>query len=95
MGCTLKIVYGRDTMPRELLGLNANDCSEYMHVITNRRCAQLGQSALLPDTPNPFTWMSETMDLKKEKILREPRDGVPDGFDAQMVRAITMAANER
>ncbi len=29
-GCALEIAYGRDTMPRGLLGLNAELCGEYM-----------------------------------------------------------------
>jgi ribonucleoside-diphosphate reductase beta chain len=44
-----------------------------MHVITNRRCAQLGLGPLFPDTANPFPWMSEAMDLKKEKNFFETR----------------------
>ena len=72
-GCALEIAYGRDTMPRGLLGLNAEVCATYMHVITNRRCAQLGLGPLFPDTANPFPWMSEAMDLKKEKNFFETR----------------------
>ena len=72
-GCALEIAYGRDTMPRGLLGLNAEVCATYMHVITNRRCAQLGLGPLFPDTANPFPWMSEAMDLKKETNFFETR----------------------
>jgi ribonucleoside-diphosphate reductase beta chain len=71
--CDLEIAYGRDTMPNGLLGLNADLCAEYMHFITNRRCTQLGLSPLFPDVANPFTWMSEAMDLKKEKNFFETR----------------------
>lgn len=38
----LEASYGRDTMPRGFLGLNAALCETYMHFIANRRCAQLG-----------------------------------------------------
>jgi ribonucleoside-diphosphate reductase beta chain len=38
----LEAAYGRDTMPRGFLGLNAALCETYMHFIANRRCAQLG-----------------------------------------------------
>jgi ribonucleoside-diphosphate reductase beta chain len=72
-GCALEIAYGRDTMPRGLLGLNAELCGEYMHVITNRRCAQLGLAPLFREAENPFPWMSEAMDLKKEKNFFETR----------------------
>ena len=71
--CELEIAYGRDTMPTGMLGLSADQCARYMHFITNRRCAQIGLSPLYPDTDNPFPWMSEMMDLKKEKNFFETR----------------------
>lgn len=71
--CELEIAYGRETMPRGILGLNADLCAQYMHFITNRRCAQLGLAPVFDDVDNPFPWMSETMDLKKEKNFFETR----------------------
>jgi ribonucleoside-diphosphate reductase beta chain len=71
--CELENAYGRDTMPRGMLGLNSEVCEQYMRFITNRRCAQLGLEPVFPDTDNPFPWMSETMDLKKEKNFFETR----------------------
>ncbi|MFC3123694.1 ribonucleotide-diphosphate reductase subunit beta [Pseudoroseomonas globiformis] len=71
--CELEVAYGRDTMPRGFLGLNAALCEQYMHFITNRRCTQLGLQPLFPETENPFPWMSEVMDLKKEKNFFETR----------------------
>ncbi|MEV0696774.1 ribonucleotide-diphosphate reductase subunit beta [Saccharopolyspora sp. NPDC050389] len=71
--CELEIAYGRDTMPRGLLGINAELCAQYMHFITNRRCAQLGLEPVFPEADNPFPWMSEAMDLKKEKNFFETR----------------------
>ncbi|MEB3370363.1 ribonucleotide-diphosphate reductase subunit beta [Saccharopolyspora mangrovi] len=71
--CELENAYGRDTMPRGMLGLNAELCEQYMRFITNRRCAQLGLEPVFPETDNPFPWMSETMDLKKEKNFFETR----------------------
>ncbi len=71
--CLLEVAYGRDTMPRGFLGLNAGTCEQYMHFITNRRCAQLGLQPLFAETENPFPWMSEVMDLKKEKNFFETR----------------------
>ncbi len=71
--CELEVAYGKDTMPRGFLGLNAALCEQYMHFITNRRCAQLGLELLFPETENPFPWMSEVMDLKKEKNFFETR----------------------
>ncbi|WP_089926458.1 ribonucleotide-diphosphate reductase subunit beta [Lentzea albida] len=72
-GCELEIAYGRDTMPNGILGLNADLCEQYMRFITNRRCAQLGLEPVWEQTENPFPWMSEMMDLKKEKNFFETR----------------------
>ncbi|MES2883607.1 MAG: ribonucleotide-diphosphate reductase subunit beta [Pseudomonadota bacterium] len=70
----LEIRYAHDTMPRGVLGLNASMFNEYMKFIANRRCAQIGLKALYPGaTENPFPWMSEVMDLKKEKNFFETR----------------------
>ncbi|MGW6931590.1 ribonucleotide-diphosphate reductase subunit beta [Lentzea sp. NPDC054927] len=72
-GCELEIAYGRDTMPSGILGLNSESCEQYMRFITNRRCAQLGLEPVWEQTENPFPWMSEMMDLKKEKNFFETR----------------------
>ena len=69
----LEAAYGQDTMPRGLLGLNAALCERYMYFIANRRCAQLGLAPVFAETDNPFPWMSEAMDLKKEKNFFETR----------------------
>ena len=69
----LEAAYGRDTMPRGFLGLNAALSEQYMHFIANRRCAQLGLQPVFTEAENPFPWMSEAMDLKKEKNFFETR----------------------
>lgn len=69
----LEAAYGRDTMPRGFLGLNEALCEQYMHFIANRRCAQLGLPSVFAETENPFPWMSEAIDLKKEKNFFETR----------------------
>ena len=69
----LEAAYGRDTMPNGFLGLSAALCEQYMHFIANRRCVQLGLQLVFPATDNPFPWMSEAMDLKKEKNFFETR----------------------
>ncbi|RIJ76526.1 ribonucleotide-diphosphate reductase subunit beta [Nakamurella silvestris] len=71
--CELEIAYGRETLAGGMLGLSAAQCEQYMHFITNRRCAQIGLAPLFPETENPFPWMSEMMDLKKEKNFFETR----------------------
>lgn len=72
-GTELEIEYGRDTMPRGVLGMNANMMEEYLHFICNRRLAQLGLPEQYPGAQNPFPWMSEIMDLRKEKNFFETR----------------------
>ncbi len=69
----LEAAYSRDTMPNGFLGLSAGLCEEYMHFITNRRCGQIGLEPVFAETENPFPWMSEAMDLKKEKNFFETR----------------------
>jgi ribonucleoside-diphosphate reductase beta chain len=69
----LEAAYGRDTMPNGFLGLGPGLCEQYMHFIANRRCGQIGLAPVFVPTENPFPWMSEAMDLKKEKNFFETR----------------------
>lgn len=72
-GLALEIEYARDTMPRGVLGMNAQMMEEYLKFITNRRLTQIGLSEQFPGAENPFPWMSEIMDLRKEKNFFETR----------------------
>ncbi|RLA45864.1 MAG: ribonucleotide-diphosphate reductase subunit beta [Gammaproteobacteria bacterium] len=72
-GTELEIAYARDTMPRGVLGMNAAMMEEYLHFIANRRLNQIGLSEQYPGAQNPFPWMSEMMDLRKEKNFFETR----------------------
>jgi len=72
-GAELEIAYARDTMPRGVLGMNASIMEEYLHFIANRRLAQLGLKEAYAGAQNPFPWMSEIMDLRKEKNFFETR----------------------
>lgn len=65
--------YARDTMPRGVLGLNAPMFEEYLQFIANRRCSQIGLPEQYKGASNPFPWMSEVLDLKKEKNFFETR----------------------
>ena len=69
----LEAAYSRDTMPNGFLGLSAALCEQYMQFIANRRCGQIGLEPVFPAVENPFPWMSEAMDLKKEKNFFETR----------------------
>lgn len=70
---SLETQYAQDTMPRGVLGLNAPMFGEYLQFIANRRCAQIGLPEQYPGVNNPFPWMSEVLDLKKEKNFFETR----------------------
>ncbi len=72
-GTAIEVQYARDSMPRGVLGMNAAMMEEYLHFIANRRLNQLGLPEQYPGAQNPFPWMSEIMDLRKEKNFFETR----------------------
>lgn len=68
----LEIDYAVDCLPKGILGLNGDLFREYVQHIADRRLERIG----LPTqygASNPFPWMSETMDLAKEKNFFETR----------------------
>ena len=69
----LEYRYAEDTMPRGVLGLNASMFKGYLRFIANRRATQIGLEPLFPNEENPFPWMSEMIDLKKERNFFETR----------------------
>ena len=68
----LEIAYAQDCLPDGVLGLNAGLFRDYVQFVADRRLERIG---LPPQygSPNPFPWMSETMDLAKEKNFFETR----------------------
>lgn len=72
-GVALEYQYAKDTMPQGILGMNAEMFEEYLYFIANRRLNQIGLSDHYVGAENPFPWMSEMMDLKKEKNFFETR----------------------
>ena len=72
-GTELEVMYARDTMPRGVLGMNASMMEEYLQFIANRRLTQIGLEEEFKGATNPFPWMSEIMDLRKEKNFFETR----------------------
>ncbi|MCX7234804.1 MAG: ribonucleotide-diphosphate reductase subunit beta [Burkholderiales bacterium] len=69
----LEYRYAEDTMPRGVLGLNASMFKGYLRYIANRRAVQIGLEPLYQNEENPFPWMSEMIDLKKERNFFETR----------------------
>jgi len=67
-----EIEYANNCLPRGILGLNSALFRDYVQHIADRRLERIG----LPmqyGSPNPFPWMSETIDLPKEKNFFETR----------------------
>ena len=70
----LEINYAKDTIGGGILGLNVPAFDQYLKFIANRRCGQIGIAELYPSAKsNPFPWMSEVIDLNKEKNFFETR----------------------
>ncbi|MGC3966534.1 MAG: ribonucleotide-diphosphate reductase subunit beta [Pirellulales bacterium] len=67
-----EIAYAVDCLPRGVLGLNADQFRDYVRHIADRRLERIGLPARYA-AQNPFPWMSETIDLKKEKNFFETR----------------------
>jgi ribonucleoside-diphosphate reductase beta chain len=68
----LEILYAQDCLPRGILGLTAPMFREYVQYIADRRLERIGLKAEYR-SKNPFPWMSETIDLGKEKNFFETR----------------------
>jgi ribonucleoside-diphosphate reductase beta chain len=72
-GVALEYAYAEDTMPTPVIGLNKEMFKDYLEYIGNRRLKQIGLEEEWPGAQNPFPWMSELIDLKKEKNFFETR----------------------
>lgn len=68
----LEVAYAKDCLPRGILGLTAPMFREYAQHIADRRLERIGLKAQYK-SKNPFPWMSETIDLGKEKNFFETR----------------------
>ena len=60
-------------MTRAVLGMNGAIMAEYVQFTVNGRLTQLGLPEQFKGVTNPFPWMSEIMDLRKEKNFFETR----------------------
>ncbi len=64
--------YAHDACPQGLLGINANQFSDYVEHIADRRLERIGLPKIY-NKENPFPWMSQSTDLSKEKNFFETR----------------------
>ena len=68
----LEIEYATDCLPNGILGLTAEMFEDYVGYIADRRLERIGLKARY-NKKNPFPWMSEVIDLNKEKNFFETR----------------------
>jgi ribonucleoside-diphosphate reductase beta chain len=68
----LEIEYAESCLPRGVLGLNVDLFRDYVQHVADRRLERIGLPTQY-NSPNPFPWMSETIDLSKEKNFFETR----------------------
>ena len=68
----LEIAYAKNCLPNGILGLTAPMFEEYVGYIADRRLERIGLKAQY-NKQNPFPWMSEVIDLNKEKNFFETR----------------------
>lgn len=71
-GVELETAYAHDALPRGILGLRADVIEKYLKHIADRRLERIGLEPVYGDK-NPFPWMSEIVDVKKEKNFFETR----------------------
>jgi ribonucleoside-diphosphate reductase beta chain len=64
--------YAHDACPEGLLGINAQQFSDYVEFIADRRLERIDLPKLYYKE-NPFPWMSQAVDLNKEKNFFETR----------------------
>ncbi len=64
--------YAKDACPQGILGINSEQFCQYVEYITDRRLERIGLAKMF-DTANPFAWMSQSIDLNKEKNFFETR----------------------
>ena len=69
----LEIRYAQDVLPRGILGLNSEMFVEYMQFIANRRLENLDMKFRYDSDTNPFPWLSEVIDIRKQKNFFETR----------------------
>ncbi|RQG91030.1 ribonucleotide-diphosphate reductase subunit beta [Natrarchaeobius chitinivorans] len=67
---SLEKIYAYEACPDEILGMSAEQFAEYVEYVADRRLGQL-ELPTQYGTDNPFPWMSEQVDLNKEKNFFE------------------------
>jgi len=63
----------RDCLPVNSVGLSADEFCQYIDYIADRRLEGVGLLPIKPGVENPFPWLAEMMDIKKEQNFFEGR----------------------
>ncbi len=66
----LEQIYATEACPGDVLGMSATQFAEYVEYVADRRLTQLDMDTQY-GTENPFPWLSEQVDLNKEKNFFE------------------------
>jgi ribonucleoside-diphosphate reductase beta chain len=69
---TLEYEYAAEVFPGGIFGMNAAGFKQYIEYVADRRLERVGLPAQFL-VANPFPWMSEAVDLSKEKNFFETR----------------------
>ena len=72
-GVKLECEYAEDALPKGIMGLRSDVIRKYLEYIANRRLTRIGLPEKFQNAENPFPWMNEMIDLKKEKNFFETR----------------------
>ena len=62
-----------DCLPVNAVGLSSEEFSTYIDYIADRRLENVGLPLLSEGVKNPFPWLAEMMDIKKEQNFFEGR----------------------
>jgi ribonucleoside-diphosphate reductase beta chain len=68
----LEYSFASEVFPKGIFGMNADSFKKYIEYISDRRLERVGLPTQF-NVENPFPWMSETIDLAKEKNFFETR----------------------
>lgn len=71
-GAELEYTFANTVFPKGIFGMNADSFKQYIEHIADRRLSRVGLPAQY-NVANPFPWMSEAVDLSKEKNFFETR----------------------
>ncbi len=68
----MEYTFAREVFPTGIFGMNADNFKQYIEHIADRRLERIGLPVQY-QVANPFPWMSEAVDLSKEKNFFETR----------------------